>query len=110
LFLVADRKLRGRAAHGNCLPLKFIVSRARCSVRHAAAEPSGRLLAALERSYGVGVDFSTKVLAKADALYPDLDLVLGDVEDPATLAGIGGPFDHIVIADSIGTFEVSTAP
>ncbi|HEV7408163.1 MAG TPA: class I SAM-dependent methyltransferase, partial [Bradyrhizobium sp.] len=66
---------------------------------------SGRLLAALEPSYGVGVDFSAKVLAKAHALYPDLNFVLGDVEDPATLAGIEGPFDYIVIADTIGTFE-----
>ena len=27
------------------------------------------------------------------------------MEDPATLAGIEGPFDYIVIADTIGTFE-----
>ena len=31
--------------------------------------------------------------------------MLGDVEDPATLAGIEGPFDYIVIADTIGMFE-----
>jgi SAM-dependent methyltransferase len=66
---------------------------------------SGRLLAALQPSYGVGVDFSAKVIVKANALYPDLNFVLGDVEDPATLAGIHGPFDYIVIADTIGTFE-----
>ena len=66
---------------------------------------SGHLLAALQPSYGVGVDFSSKVLARANALYPRLNFVLGDVEDPATLAGIEGPFDYIVIADTIGTFE-----
>jgi ubiquinone/menaquinone biosynthesis C-methylase UbiE len=66
---------------------------------------SGHLLAALRPSFGVGVDFSARVLAKANALYPNLDFVLGDVEDPATLAGIEGPFDYIVIADTIGTFE-----
>ena len=66
---------------------------------------SGHLLAALQPSYGVGVDFSGKVLAKANALYPRLNFVPGDVEDPATLAGIQGPFDYIVIADTIGTFE-----
>ena len=66
---------------------------------------SGHLLAALQPSYGIGVDFSAKVLAKACALYPGLNFVLGDVEDPATLAGIEGPFDYIVIADTIGTFE-----
>jgi SAM-dependent methyltransferase len=66
---------------------------------------SGHLLAALQPSFGVGVDFSEKVLAKANALYPRLNFVFGDVEDPATLAGIEGPFDYIVIADTIGTFE-----
>jgi ubiquinone/menaquinone biosynthesis C-methylase UbiE len=53
---------------------------------------SGHLLAALQPSFGVGVDFSSKVLAKADALYPRLNFVLGDVEDPATLAGRCGSF------------------
>jgi SAM-dependent methyltransferase len=65
----------------------------------------GQLLAALAPAYGVGVDFSTKAVAKAKALHPDLNFVLGDAEDPATLAGIEGPFDYIVIADTIGMFE-----
>jgi SAM-dependent methyltransferase len=65
----------------------------------------GQLLAALKPSYGVGVDFSAKAIARAKELHPDLNLVLGDAEDPATLAGIEGPFDYIVIADTIGMFE-----
>jgi SAM-dependent methyltransferase len=65
----------------------------------------GDLLAALRPSYGVGVDFSPNTVAKGKALYPDLHFVLGDVEDSATLAGIEGPFDYIVIADTIGMFE-----
>jgi SAM-dependent methyltransferase len=65
----------------------------------------GQLLAALAPSYGVGVDFSTKAIAGAKELHPDLHFVLGDAEDPATLAGIEGPFDYIVIADTIGMFE-----
>jgi SAM-dependent methyltransferase len=65
----------------------------------------GDLLAALEPSYGVGIDFSAKIIAKAKTLHPDLLFVLGDVEDWATLASIEGPFDYIVIADTIGMFE-----
>jgi SAM-dependent methyltransferase len=65
----------------------------------------GDLLAELEPSYGVGVDFGARTIAKASELHPDLHFVLGDVEDPATLAGIEGPFDYIVIADTIGMFE-----
>src|SRR6478735_8702310 len=65
----------------------------------------GDLLAALKPSYGVGIDFSAETIAKANARHPDLYFVLGDVEDPATLSSIEGPFDYIVLADTIGMFE-----
>src|SRR5437764_2808773 len=65
----------------------------------------GDLLAALEPSYGVGVDFAPKAIAKANELHPGLRFVCGDVEDPDTLVSIEGPFDYIVIADTIGMFE-----
>src|SRR6187402_3925794 len=44
----------------------------------------GDLLAALEPSYGVGIDFGAETIAKANARHPALLFVLGDVEDPAT--------------------------
>jgi SAM-dependent methyltransferase len=65
----------------------------------------GDLLAALNPSYGVGVDFSAVTIAKANARHPNLYFVLGDVEEPATLSSIEGPFDYIVIADTIAMFE-----
>jgi len=65
----------------------------------------GDLLAALEPSYGVGVDFSASTIAKANALHPGLHFVFGDAEEPDTLASIEGPFDYIVLADTIGMFE-----
>ena len=65
----------------------------------------GELLAALQPSYGVGVDFGARTIAKAKELHPDLHFVLGDVEDAATLSAVEGPFDYIVIADTIGMFE-----
>ena len=65
----------------------------------------GDLLAALEPSYGVGIDFAPGTIARAKQLHPNLQFALGDVEDPATLAPIEGPFDYIVIADTIGMFE-----
>src|SRR5450755_3349122 len=66
---------------------------------------SGHMLAALDPSFGVGVDFSPKTIANAKTLYPQLNFVLGDVEDAATLASIEGPFDYIVLADTIGLLE-----
>ena len=65
----------------------------------------GDLLAALNPSYGVGVDFSAVTIAKANACHPNLYFVLGDVEEPATVGAIEGPFDYIVIADTIAMFE-----
>src|SRR3982074_3766286 len=66
---------------------------------------NGHMLAALEPSFGVGVDFSPKTIAKARTLYPHLNFVQGDVEDPAAVASIEGPFDYIVLADTIGLLE-----
>jgi SAM-dependent methyltransferase len=66
---------------------------------------TGELLAALEPGRGVGIDFSGEALARAKARFPQLDFVLGDAEDPATLDVLRGPFDYIVIADTIGMFE-----
>jgi SAM-dependent methyltransferase len=66
---------------------------------------AGHMLAALQPSYGIGVDFSPKAVERAKLLYPHLNFVLGDVEDPATLQDIDGPFDYIVLADTIGVLE-----
>ena len=66
---------------------------------------TGGLLAALEPSYGVGIDFGGQTLARARERHPGLTFILADVEEPATLEGIEGPFDYIVIADTIGMFE-----
>ncbi len=66
---------------------------------------NGELLATLEPSYGVGIDFSARTIANAKARHPQLNFILGDAEDPATLAAVKGPFDYIVIADTIAMFE-----
>jgi ubiquinone/menaquinone biosynthesis C-methylase UbiE len=65
----------------------------------------GDLLAALKPSWGVGVDFSAATVAIAASRHPDLHFVLGDAEDPGTMGQIEGPFDYIVVADTIGMFE-----
>jgi SAM-dependent methyltransferase len=66
---------------------------------------TGSLLAALNPSRGVGVDFSPAMIAKAKAAYPNLEFVLGDIEDPRALASIEGEFDFIVLSDTIGSLE-----
>src|SRR5581483_2779269 len=65
----------------------------------------GDLLASLKPAHGVGVDFSNAQIARARATHPELHFIIGDVENPETLAKVEGPFDYIVIADTIGMFE-----
>lgn len=66
---------------------------------------TGELLDALEPSLGVGVDFSERMLDEARRLRPQFTYVLGDIENPQTIAAVEGPFDVIVISDVIGFFE-----
>src|SRR5436305_1733697 len=65
----------------------------------------GDMLAALQPAYGVGVDFSPAAIAHAKRRHPTLQFRLGDVEEPDTLGAIEGPFDYVVIADTIGMFQ-----
>ena len=66
---------------------------------------TGQLLAALNPSRGVGVDISDGMIAVARRNFPALDFRVGDIEDPATFAELEGPFDVIVLSDTIGALE-----
>jgi SAM-dependent methyltransferase len=65
----------------------------------------GDLLAALAPAHGVGVDFSPAMIAQARERHPGLDFHVGDVEDDGFLATLGGPFDYIILSDTIGALE-----
>lgn len=66
---------------------------------------TGDTLAGLKPSYGLGIDFSPAMIAQARALHPDLEFRVGDVEDPAFVASLPGPFDVIVIVDTVGSLD-----
>lgn len=65
----------------------------------------GDTLAALEPSFGVGVDFSPAVINEARKNHPGLTFHVGDAEDPATIAGIAEKFDYILVLDTIGSLD-----
>lgn len=65
----------------------------------------GDLLARLKPSRGVGVDISERMIEEARAAYPDLEFVVGDIEDAATISALDGPFDYIVLSDTLGNLE-----
>src|SRR5207253_7066835 len=58
---------------------------------------SGDLLAALQPSFGVGVDFSTEMIARAARRYPHLRFVQADVHS----LELGETFDVVILSDVI---------
>ena len=66
---------------------------------------TGRLLAALRPSRGVGIDFSTAMIDRAREQHPELEFHVGDVEDPSVLDHLDGPFDVILLSDTVGSLE-----
>ncbi|HEX2385295.1 MAG TPA: methyltransferase domain-containing protein, partial [Candidatus Binatia bacterium] len=66
---------------------------------------TGDLLAALKPSFGVGVDFSAGMIAQARQAHPDLTFLVGDIEDPAFMRSLPGPFDVIVVVDTLGALD-----
>ena len=65
----------------------------------------GDLLGALKPSVGVGIDLSKTTIEIARRTYPDYDFYVGDIEDSKVLARVQGPFDVIVLSDTIGMIE-----
>jgi SAM-dependent methyltransferase len=66
---------------------------------------TGHLLAALKPSFGVGVDFSEGMIAQARGSHPDLKFLTGDIEDADFIRSLPGPFDVILIADTLGFLD-----
>lgn len=66
---------------------------------------TGRLLAELRPSQGVGVDFSPAMIEEAQRTYPQYQFHVADVEDDNALAVIEGTFDYIILSDTIGSLE-----
>ena len=66
---------------------------------------TGQLLAALQPAAGVGVDFSPNMVAIAREKHPECTFLVGDVEDERFLSTLPGPFDVIVLSDTIGSLQ-----
>jgi SAM-dependent methyltransferase len=66
---------------------------------------TGELLAALKPSYGVGVDFSAGMIGIARRSHPHLTFFVGDIEDGAFIRQLPGPFDVILVVDTLGALD-----
>jgi SAM-dependent methyltransferase len=65
----------------------------------------GDTLAALQPSFGLGIDFSPAMIDIARRIHPNLEFRVCDAEDPADMAAIGQTFDYILVQDTVGSFE-----
>ena len=63
---------------------------------------TGSLLNALRPSYGVGVDLSSNMVSIAQKNYPNFEFIKGDLEDKDFIDSLQGPFDFIILSDTIG--------
>ncbi|MDL1942667.1 glycosyltransferase [Chloroflexi bacterium CFX2] len=59
---------------------------------------TGDLLASLQPSHGVGIDFSSEMIARAKQCHPNLEFHLLDAHD---LSALAGEFDIIILSDTI---------
>jgi ubiquinone/menaquinone biosynthesis C-methylase UbiE len=66
---------------------------------------TGSLLASLKPARGVGVDFSAKMIEIASRDFPGLEFHVGDIEQAETLSNVGGPFDVIMLSDTVGSLD-----
>jgi len=66
---------------------------------------TGKLLDKLSPSYGVGVDLSSNMVSIAQKNYPHLDFIQGDLEDENLISSLRGPFDFIILSDTIGYLD-----
>src|ERR1700730_12160955 len=66
---------------------------------------TGNLLSTLEPSFGVGVGFSELMIAEAHRLHPKLSFFVGDIEDSAFIRTLPGPFDFILVGDTLGSLD-----
>lgn len=66
---------------------------------------TGDLLAALKPSFGVGVDLSAAAIEEARRAHPGLTFQVGDIEAAEFVRSLPGPFDFILIVDTLGSLD-----
>ena len=64
---------------------------------------TGRLLSEVKPLQGLGIDLSAEMIKTAKSKYPEFEFLVGDIEDSKFIKKLGGPFDVIIISDTIGS-------
>ena len=66
---------------------------------------NGHLLSALKPNYGLGIDFSKKLVTEAKNKHHNLNFIKADIEELPKTIGKKTKFDFIIICDTIGYLE-----
>ena len=66
---------------------------------------NGQLLASLKPNYGLGIDFSKKLVKEAKKKYHKLNFVEADIENLSETIDNKTKFDFVIICDTIGYLE-----
>src|SRR5262249_2372486 len=66
---------------------------------------TGDVLSDLNPALGIGIDLSPAMVEEARRRYPALEFRVGDVEEHEVLNSLTGPFDIILIGDTIGVLD-----
>jgi len=100
----AEWRRRAAFFHGEDLHyLKFLIPEGARVLELGCC--TGELLAELKPSFGVGVDLSGSAIEEARRSYPAYDFRVGDIEAPGFIESLPGPFDYIVIVDTLGSLD-----
>ena len=90
------RKRPGRYYHDEITRIyQFLVPRGQRVLELGCSE--GDLLAALKPTYGVGVDFSPNMIARAEARHPELHFIMGDAQELSDKE----TFDYVILSDLV---------
>lgn len=65
----------------------------------------GHLLAGLRPRRGTGIEISENMVGISRQLHPELEFIAGDIEDLGVLSQLQGPYDYIVVPDTIGAVD-----
>ena len=66
---------------------------------------NGQLLSSLKPDYGLGVDFSKKLIKEAQIKYKELNFIEADIEDLPKSLENEKKFDFVIICDTVGYLE-----
>ncbi len=66
---------------------------------------NGHLLASLKPNYGLGIDFSRKLIKEAKKNFNDLNFIESDIEDLPKVLNYKKKFNFVIICDTIGYLE-----